>query len=775
MEYLESLNGPQRDAVTTINGPMLVIAGAGSGKTRVLTMRIAHLLRNGVKPYNILALTFTNKAANEMKERIAGIVGAQTAANLWMGTFHSIFAKILRIEAQAVGFRPDFTIYDTADTKSLIRSIVKNMKLSDKEYKESALINAISTAKNELVMPSAYPSNTNYTARDKAAHRPLTANIYATYMAECRKANAMDFDDLLLFTNLLFMHHPEILKKYQDKFGFILVDEYQDTNLSQYIIIKKLAEQSHNICVVGDDAQSIYSFRGAKIENILRFRDDYPESKTFKLEQNYRSTQNIVNAANSIISHNQGQIKKTVFSENDEGEKVRIISAHSDREEAAMVCKDIASRIITERMKMSDFAILYRTNNQSRAFEEEMRKQGLRYHIFGGTAFYQRREIKDIMAYLRLCVNPSDSEALKRVINTPKRGIGATTIDKIQALANAHNLTLWDAMQPQALAAAGISGGTANKISGFVAMMSQFAQQAETLNAYELTAEIMTQSGLMKMLTEEKNEPDGKERYENVNEMLNGLKEFVDDRTESGDDTSIRPYLENVALVSDLDNENHEATDTITLMTIHSSKGLEFNSVYIVGVEEELFPAQQQLTGGNPQAIEEERRLFYVALTRAQQQATISYTLSRFRNGQHMQSRPSRFVAEIDSAFTSRPAGMNVSSGFGNSSFRYTPRQQASAFARPQAQPPRPAAAMPRRLTPVRNSAPSAFRPQASNGGSDAAAAKFPVGTRVVHETFGKGVVTAIEGTSPNTKLTIDFEHTGTKHLLLKFARLKAL
>lgn len=769
MNYLEILNESQYNAVTSVEGPSLVIAGAGSGKTRVLTMRIAYLLEQGVKPYNIFALTFTNKAAREMRERITNIVGEQIASQLYMGTFHSLFARILRYEAQYLGFNSDFTIYDTQDSKSLIKNIIKTKKLDDKIYKPATILSNISAAKNNLVTPAAYMNNVNYTARDKSAQRPLTGQIYSQYVNECRRCNALDFDDLLLYTNVLFRDHQDVLEKYQNKFKYVLVDEYQDTNLSQYIIIKRLVAQSHNICVVGDDAQSIYSFRGARIENILNFKNDYPEMKLFKLEQNYRSTQNIVNAANSIISRNSGQIQKTVYSKNEEGDKVRIVSAYSDIEESEMICKDIALRMLQEHLQPSDFAILYRTNAQSRAFEEKMRKNGFKYKIFGGQAFYQRKEIKDVLAYFRLSVNHADSESLRRIINYPARAIGQTTLQKIEQIAQSNGILLWEALEPSILSKSEFNNTTITRISNFVALINNFTSQSQSLNAYEFAAEVISQSGIMKELTENKNDVDGKERLENVNEMLSGIKEFVDARLETDEDASIRAYLEDVALITDLDSDQKDSKDYITLMTIHSSKGLEFNHVYIVGVEEDIFPGQQ--SGTNPIMLEEERRLFYVALTRAKISVTVSYALSRYQYGNRTPSRQSRFIADIDEQYISRPETMNVASA--QTSFRFpSSHNTATSFHITRTTDAKAHNTMfSRKPVAVNQSSESTSSMSKTEGTS----VTYKVGDNVVHETFGIGTILAIEGVGQSTKLRVEFKHGGIKHLLLKFARLKPL
>ncbi len=767
MHYLDSLNPAQRDAVTAGDGPMIVNAGAGSGKTRVLTMRIAYLIEHGVNPHNILALTFTNKAAAEMKSRISHIVGDEISRQLWMGTFHSMFARILRSESASLGFQSDFSIYDTQDSRSLIKTIIKDMKLDDKLYKPSAVLGIISSAKNELILPANFESSVS---------RPAMADIYRRYAEECRKSNALDFDDLLLYTNVLFRNHPDILQKYQQRFTHILVDEYQDTNRSQYVIIRRMAEKTRNICVVGDDSQSIYSFRGARIENILNFSRDYPSCKIFKLEQNYRSSQNIVNVANGLIEHNINRLQKTVFSDNDEGDKVRVIATPSDRAEAATICRDIASCIQFQGLPLSAFAILYRTNAQSRAFEEELRSAHLKYKVYGGLAFYQRKEIKDLLAYMRLVSNHDDGESLKRIINYPARGIGASTLDKVAQIALSNDLSLWDAMQPQTLAAAGISPSTAKKIGAFTSLIDTFTQQANQLNAYGLCVEILTQSGIMRELTAEKEDIEGKERFQNVQELLGGLREFCDQRQETGEPDDLRTYLAEVALITDFERNEADGEEHIRLMTIHSSKGLEFDNVYIVGVEEDIFPGAQ--SAGDAQKIEEERRLFYVALTRARKCATISYAQARYQYGKSQSSRPSRFIAELDKRFIT-VSGTAPSASPWSGFQRKTQDRSFSGFSRSassasSSQPHFQRPMVERRLHSISREAPS------TNANEHQASASFngntyTVGMPVVHETFGRGHVVDINGVGPNTKLIIDFESVGQKHLLLKFARLKPL
>lgn len=764
MDFLSDLNKQQYEAVTNSEGASLVIAGAGSGKTRVLTMRIAYLLSKGVKPYNILALTFTNKAAREMKERISAIVGETTAQQLWMGTFHSIFARILRYEAEAVGFDSNYTIYDAQDSQSAIKSIIKEMQLDDKIYKASNVAATISQAKNDLITPSAYANNDNYLARDKAKRQHYNAEIYARYARACKKSNAMDFDDLLLYANVLFRDNADILEKYQDKFKYILVDEYQDTNYSQYIIIKRLCAKTRNICVVGDDAQSIYSFRGARIENILNFQRDYPDYKLFKLEQNYRSTQNIVNAANSLISHNINQIPKTVFSQKDEGDKVRIISAHSDIEEAKMICNDIRQRIFTENLRPEDFAILYRNNALSRPIEEELQKTRISYKVYGGLAFYQRKEIKDTLSYFRAIINRNDTESLKRVFKFPKRGIGETSVNKLISISTQNNVALRETMRPDILDFAGISKKTATNILELDALLDSLAEKADSLNAYAFAMEVMDKCGIHKALMETKDEQEGKDRYENIVALLSGLKEYCDQQEETGESALMKDYLESIALITDLDNSNKNDAH-ITLMTIHSSKGLEFEHVYIVGVEENLFPKQTIATN----ELEEERRLFYVALTRAEKSVSVSYSLSRFTHGQRTPSQPSRFICDIDEELVIRPQSMNVAEGRSlfsrpNNEPRFSFRQN-TAISQQSAN---------RRLTPLHASKSTFLKPERKTTVTTSADT-FSIGDRVEHERFGYGQILEISDNGPNTKLRITFDNFGEKTLLLKFARLQKL
>lgn len=615
MDFLHELNDNQREAVLHTEGPALVIAGAGSGKTRVLTYRIAHLLSKGIPAYHILALTFTNKAAREMQKRISQLVGAENASNLWMGTFHSIFSKILRFEADKLGYTSNFTIYDTQDSKNLIKAIVKDLKLDDKVYKPNDVLGRISMAKNNLIVAQAYAQSSRITNADAAARKPMIAEIYKHYQMRCKQSDTMDFDDLLLQTNILFRDFPEVLAKYQQKFRYILVDEYQDTNYSQYLIIKKLSESHHNICVVGDDAQSIYSFRGARIENILNFRNDYPDFKIFKLEQNYRSTTTIVNAANSIISKNKEQIPKRIFSENEEGEKIKVLRALSDKEEGFQVTNEIFKMANYEQEEYSDFAILYRTNAQSRILEEALRKRNIPYKIYGGQSFYQRKEIKDLLAYFRLSVNQNDEEAFKRIINYPRRGIGDTTIDKIREIAQQHRVSMWTVLCNLEKVAGSFNNSSLTKLNNFRLLIEKFAERSQEENAYDVACTIVQSSGITDDLSNDST-PEGVSRKENIQELLNAIKDFSETAYKEGFSDKLATFLEGVALLTDQDTEKPGDDNKVTLMTIHAAKGLEFPNVFITGIEEELFPAQQ--CASNPQALEEERRLFYVALTRAE-------------------------------------------------------------------------------------------------------------------------------------------------------------
>ncbi|MGL5683621.1 MAG: ATP-dependent helicase [Marinifilaceae bacterium] len=752
MDFKAELNGNQLAAVEQTEGAALIIAGAGSGKTRVLTYRIANLLSKGVPAYRILALTFTNKAASEMKKRIADLVGFDNAKSLWMGTFHSIFSKILRIEAEHLGYSSDFTIYDTQDSKNLIRSIVKDMKLDDKLYKPNVVLGRISMAKNNLILPENYAASAQIMSADAAAKRPRICDIYKQYQQRCKQSDTMDFDDLLLQTNILFRDFPEILKKYQEKFTHILVDEYQDTNYSQYLIIRKLSALHKNICVVGDDAQSIYSFRGARIENILNFRKDYPEFKLFKLEQNYRSTTNIVDAANSVISKNKEQIPKRTFSENEEGELIRVLRALTDKEEGSQVANEIFKLAHFEQQSYSDFAILYRTNAQSRIMEEALRKRNIPYRIYGGQSFYQRKEIKDILAYFRLTVNPNDEEALKRIINYPKRGIGETTVDKIGEIALHNSVSMWQVVCSADKLPMAFNSGTQSKLNKFAELIVNFQERVLQQNAFESADYIMRASGIRSDLDNDTT-PEGVSRQENINELLNALKEFSESTYQDGADSSLSSFLEGVALLTDQDSDKEADTNQVTLMTIHASKGLEFTNVFISGMEEELFPGQQ--SSSTPAQLEEERRLFYVALTRAEKRAYLTYAASRYKNGQIITSRPSRFISEIDAHFLDgnvplmdRPTGFLM-----NKEINAASRQQRPV--RPQ------------------TSTPSIDLPELDRNKLELIPGKDLQPEMIVfHPTFGTGKVISVEGVGIQKKAKVHFKEGGQRVLMLNFAKL---
>ncbi|MBN2485795.1 MAG: UvrD-helicase domain-containing protein [Bacteroidales bacterium] len=761
----EGLNNAQLEAVKNVKGPSLVIAGAGSGKTRVLTCRIAHLLEKNVQPSRILALTFTNKAANEMKERIAKLLGDERGRSLWMGTFHSVFARILRYEADKLGYTPDFTIYDTVDSKSLLKSIIQELKLDDKIYKQGDVLGRISSAKNNLITPQAYNNNDQIRKADMMARKPMIAEIFKLYASRCRRAGAMDFDDLLLNTNILFRDFPDVLNKYQDKFDYILVDEYQDTNYAQYLIVKKLAEKHQNVCVVGDDAQSIYSFRGAMIENILNFRKDYPQYSLYKLEQNYRSTQTIVNAANSIIDKNKSQIKKMVFSENENGHAVEVLKAYTDVEEGFIVSSSIFDTILTEQAQYNDFAILYRTNAQSRIFEEALRKRNIPYKVYGSISFYQRKEIKDMLAYLKMLVNPNDDEALKRIINYPARGIGKTTLEKLEALAAQKDVSLWEILVhvPQLNNIFQFNGGTVSKLMAFVAYINEYAQMAKQTDAYSLAQKMAASSGIMKDLYNGTT-PEERSKYENLEELLNAIRDFVDQAVEADEETSIRHYLENVSLLTDTDNENPDDRNRVSIMTVHSAKGLEFKYVYIAGVEEDLFPSHMAIE--TPKDLEEERRLFYVALTRAMKKVTLTYARVRYKWGTPSDSSPSRFISEIDPECVNWPDDPRKQKKALADSFNaLAPKDKtefsASFLSR------KPTAPVTARLTPKITGADNgSFVPDAPE--------KIQQGMIVEHQRFGRGKVVHIEGSMPNRKATVFFQQLQEeKQLLLKFAKLR--
>ena len=749
MDFINELNENQREAVVNTEGPTLVIAGAGSGKTRVLTYRIANLLSKGVPAYRILALTFTNKAAREMQKRIATLVGQGNASNLWMGTFHSIFSKILRVEAEHLGYTSNFTIYDSQDSKNLIKSIVKDLRLDDKVYKPNDVLGRISMAKNNLVVAQAYAQSAKIVAADQAAKKPMITEIYKYYQLRCRQSDVMDFDDLLLQTNILFRDFPEILEKYQKKFDYILVDEYQDTNYSQYLIIKKLAEQHKNICVVGDDAQSIYSFRGARIENILNFRNDYPGYKLCKLEQNYRSTTTIVDAANSIISRNKEQIPKKTFSENEEGDKIRVMKAMSDKEEGFQVAQEIFRISQNEQAEFNDFAILYRTNAQSRIMEEALRKRNIPYKIYGGLSFYQRKEIKDLLAYLRLTVNQNDEEALKRIINYPKRGIGDTTVDKLKEVALKYNASIWTVLCNLNKVPGVVSAATAAKLTHFRQLIEGFTELAKEENAYDTTYRIAKTSGIIDDLSAD-DTPEGVSRKENIQELLNAVKDFSETAYNEGRDDKLPSFLEGVALLTDQDSEKPEDNNKVTLMTIHSAKGLEFENVFIVGMEEDLFPAQQ--SAYTPAALEEERRLFYVALTRAEKKVVMTYVTTRYKNGNVVYPQPSRFIAEIDPVYLE---------GF------FTPTRSREDR---QLQVP---GRVTRMAKPTLSPQPNVEIPDVDTSRLQAISGDTVVpGMIIYHPNFGAGKVITLDGLGINKKAKVLFAKHGQKVLLLKFAKL---
>lgn len=659
-DYIQTLNPTQHDAVVNYQGASLIIAGAGSGKTRVLTCRIAYMLSQGVPASSILALTFTNKAAREMRERIDTLVPGGMSRRLWMSTFHSIFARILRAEADKLGYPSSFTIYDASDAKNLVKLAIKELNLSDETYKPNNIAARISKAKNNLVTPQAYEANSSLQAEDRELRIPQFLDIYKLYMRKCRENGAMDFDDLLLNTNILMRDRPDVLAKYQEQFRYILVDEYQDTNFAQYVIIRQLGARHGNVCVVGDDAQSIYSFRGAKIENILRFQQDFPGAKLFKLEQNYRSTQTIVNAANCVIEKNQRQIRKKSFSAAEKGEKIRVLKAYTDKEESSLIASDIYTTVRTRGAQYSDIAILYRTNAQSRALEEALRNRNIPYKIYGGMSFYQRKEVKDLLAYVRLVVNPRDDEALRRIINTPARGIGEVTLNKIAAAAATHNMSMWEAVSTLGVSEIGLSGAAANKVAQFAKMIGELSEMRATTEAYTLGLEIATRSGLIGTYKMQQT-PESISALENIEELLNSIRSYVEEQERAVAESTaadeaptpgmiqIDEWLQNIALLTDMDNEKPEEFNKVTLMTVHSAKGLEFEYVYIAGLEENLFPSLMSL--GSPEGLEEERRLFYVALTRAKRAAVLSFAESRFKWGEMTFSRPSRFLGEIDPCY----------------------------------------------------------------------------------------------------------------------------
>ncbi len=783
--YLDELNESQRQAVLYNDGPSLVIAGAGSGKTRVLTYKIAYLLEQGLPPWSILALTFTNKAAREMQQRIARQVGDERARSLWMGTFHSIFLRILRHEAERIGYAPGFTIYDQDDSRSLIRTIIKEQQLDDKTYRPNSIQARISAAKNRLIGPDAYAANPEVMRIDAQSKVSATALIYRIYMERCRLANAMDFDDLLYYTHQLFTDHPDVCARYEERFQFVLVDEYQDTNYAQHCIVRLLTEHRRRVCVVGDDAQSIYSFRGANIDNILNFQRLYEGARLFKLEQNYRSTQVIVKAANSLIAHNREQIHKDVFSEKSVGERIALVQAYSDREEADIVANKIGELHRRKGLAYDEMAILYRTNGQSRLFEEALRRRGYPYRIYGGLSFYQRKEVKDSIAYFRLAVNPHDEEALRRVVNYPARGIGQTTQDKLAAAAATAGVSLWDVLCRPAEFGVSLNKGTQAKLDAFATLIRGFVADALQVDAATLGTRILRESGIYGEVSAD-NSPENLSRKENVEEIGNGLSTFVADarETDEGQGIYLADYLQEVSLLSDLDSKDDTDEPRLTLMTIHSAKGLEFRAVFVVGLEENLFPNIMQ--GEGQRHVDEERRLFYVALTRAEEYCCLTYAKSRFRYGKMDFAEPSRFLKDIDPQYLAPDSpdalpGRSVGLGTGRSPFfsgdfaaerrpqglfgGHTEQQEPLRPFRPQ-----PVAEPAKRLRPLR----SAPAPQTS-GASASSSSVLQAGATIEHERFGLGRVLSVEGSGDNAKATVDFRNVGRKQLLLRFARFKVV
>ncbi|WP_157206500.1 ATP-dependent helicase [Mariniflexile maritimum] len=775
--YLSQLNEAQLEPTIQKDGPMIIIAGAGSGKTRVLTYRIAYLMSEGIDPFNILSLTFTNKAAREMKDRIAKIVGNSEAKNLWMGTFHSVFAKILRIEADKLGYPANFTIYDTQDSDRLIASIIKEMNLDKDIYKHKQVRSRISSYKNSLITVRAYFQNPELIEADTMARRPRLGDIYKEYVERCFKAGAMDFDDLLLKTNELLTRFPEVLMKYQNRFKYILVDEYQDTNHSQYLIVRALSDKFQNICVVGDDAQSIYAFRGANINNILNFQKDYDDVKVFRLEQNYRSTKNIVNAANSIIDKNQTKLDKVVWTANEEGNKIIVNRSLTDGDEGRFVASTIWENKMQHQLKDSDFAVLYRTNAQSRAIEDALRKRDIPYRIYGGLSFYQRKEIKDVLAYLRLVINPADEEALKRVINFPGRGIGDTTIDKLVVAANSYKRSIFEVMKHIDKTNVNINSGTKAKLQDFVTMIESYQVLNQTADVFELAEHVTRTSGLIREFKKD-GTPEGVTRMENIEELLNGMKDFVEGQKEVADTTgSLTEFLEDVALSTDADADKGDPNH-VALMTIHLAKGLEFPYVFIVGLEEDLFPSAMSM--GTRSELEEERRLFYVALTRAEKQAYLTYALSRYRWGKLVDSEPSRFIEEIDAQYLDvvtpieerRFNPMLDVDIFGDvepqNTMRFKPAKQAVFKKGPAS-----------KEEPIKNqiTTPKNLKPVTASGSENVNLfdSKLAVGNVVKHMRFGTGEVVKIEGTGADVKAEINFQHGGVKKLLLRFAKLEVI
>ena len=759
-DYLSQLNDAQQQPTTHVDGPLMVIAGAGSGKTRVLTYRIAYLMQQGIDAFSILALTFTNKSAREMKTRIAQIVGESESKNLWMGTFHSVFARILRAEADRLGYPSSFTIYDTQDSERLVKAIIKEMNLDTDIYKPKQIRNRISSFKNSLITVRAYHNNPELVEADREARRSAMGNIYKNYVERCFKAGAMDFDDLLLKTNELLNRFPDVLAKYQDRFRYILVDEYQDTNHSQYLIVRALADKFQNLCVVGDDAQSIYAFRGANIENILNFHKDYPDAKTYRLEQNYRSTEHIVDAANSVIQHNQNKLEKTVWTANEKGEKIVIHRSPSDGDEGRYVAQSIFEQAMNLQLPYTSFAILYRTNAQSRAMEDALRKRNIPYRVYGGLSFYQRKEIKDMLAYLRLIVNPKDEESFKRVINYPGRGIGQTTINKLVVAAQENNLSLFEVADRANELPLNINAGTKTKLVNFATLIKSFQAADKKQDAFQTADMVAKKTGLVQELKKE-GTPEAVNRVENIEELLNGVRDFVEGQREIVDAKgSLVEFLEDVALATDFDNESTDE-NAVSLMTVHLAKGLEFPHVFIVGMEDDLFPSAMNMNSRSE--LEEERRLFYVALTRAKKQATLTDTQCRYRCGKLNDAEPSRFLSEIDpSCVDNRVVETNYefkplidTSIFGDNKSKIRMKQPPTKKNKP----------IPKNLKAV----------SSSSNASPIDLSHITVGARVKHNRFGAGTIVSIEGDDSDAKALIDFDGSGRKNLLLRFAKLDIL
>ncbi len=766
-QYLDKLNEQQRDAVVYCDGPQLVIAGAGSGKTRVLTYKIVHLIANGYEPYRILALTFTNKAAREMEERIRQLVGAGVASKLWMGTFHSIFARILRRHADRIGYRSDYTIYDSNDSKSLIKTIIKDMQLDDKIYKPSVVQSAISMAKNALLSPRDYAMDKDLMDADRRARRPLIYAIYKTYRQRCFTANAMDFDDLLYYTNVLLRDNQDIKAHYREFFKYILVDEYQDTNFAQHVIVSELCSDGNRLCVVGDDAQSIYSFRGANIRNILNLKRGYPDLQIFKLEQNYRSTQNIINAANTLIAKNMQQIPKNVFSRNSVGDLIEVINCFSDYEESSVVANRISQLKMKNRDSYEDFAVLYRTNAQSRILEESLRKRNIPYRIYGGLSFYQRKEVKDAIAYFRLAVNPDDDEALRRVINYPARGIGETTLNKVMRVAMERNVSMWHVINDLEAFDPGVNRGTQNKLKGFADMIQRFIDANNAgLDAHQLAKKIITETRLLSSLVTDTT-PESISKQENIQELLSGTSQFVSDRVEQGGDdssTGLVDFLGEVSLATDQD-EAETSEERVTLMTVHASKGLEFTNVIVVGVEDDLFPSS--MSKSSLAEIEEERRLLYVAITRAKKHCILTYAGQRYRNGQTMTTIPSPFLRDIDSKYLSRSmGGMSDISTYKTAPCSYRESYHSSVT---------PSVSAHAGFKPSSSTVGSSSSAMSSEGKATHSASELSVGMNIEHTRFGRGVIMDIDTSSLDHKITVRFSNVDTKVLLLKFAKFNIL